>query len=148
MLPEKLNTDIIRAQKGKDEITLNCLRMLKSSIKYAAIQKCKQSLEDAEIIEVIQKQIKQRKDSIAAFQQGNRPDLAQKEEREMSILSAYLPAELSAEELKKIIAETVAKTQAKSKADKGRLMKEVMAQVRGRADGSRISELVDQLLSS
>lgn len=147
MLIEKINADVIRSQKGKDEVTLNCLRMLKSSIKYAAIQKCQEAIEDAEIIEVIQKQIKQRKDSIAAFRSGGREDLAQKEEKEMQILSVYLPAELSAEELKRIVCDAITKVQAKLKADKGKVMKEVMAQVRGRADGSKISELVDAHLS-
>ena len=147
MLLEKINQNIIAAQKAKDEVLLNCLRMLKSSAKYAAIQKKAESLEDSEVIDVIRKQINQRKDSVNAFRTGNRPDLAQKEEREIEILSAYLPAGLPVEEVQKVVRETIAKLQAKSKAEKGKVMKEVMAQLQGRAEGSQISQLVDQHLS-
>ena len=147
MLLEKINQNIIAAQKAKDEVLLNCLRMLKSSAKYAAIQKKTESLEDSEVIDVIRKQINQRKDSVNAFRTGNRPDLAQKEEREIEILSAYLPAGLPVEEVQKVVRETIAKMQAKSKAEKGKVMKEVMAQLQGRAEGSQISQLVDQHLS-
>ena len=147
MLLEKINQNIIAAQKAKDEVLLNCLRMLKSSAKYAAIQKKTESLEDSEVIDVIRKQINQRKDSVNAFRTGNRPDLAQKEEREIEILSAYLPAGLPVEEIQKVVRETIAKLQAKSKSEKGKVMKEVMAQLQGRAEGSQISQLVDQHLS-
>ncbi len=147
MLLEKINQNIIAAQKAKDEVLLNCLRMLKSSAKYAAIQKKTESLEDSEVIDVIRKLINQRTDSVNAFRTGNRPDLAQKEEREIEILSAYLPAGLPVEEVQKVVRETIAKLQAKSKAEKGKVMKEVMAQLQGRAEGSQISQLVDQHLS-
>jgi hypothetical protein len=147
MLIEKINQDLVTAQKAKDELTLSCLRMLKSAIKYVAIQKLKDSLDETEIIEVISKQIKQRKDSVEAFTKGNRPDLAKKEEKEIEILSVYLPKALTLEELKAVIQDCMAKTQAKTKADKWKLMKEVMVQVRGRSEGSQISQLVDQLLS-
>jgi len=147
MLLEKINQNIIAAQKAKDEVLLNCLRMLKSSAKYAAIQKKTESLEDSDVIDVIRKQINQRKDSVNAFRTGNRPDLAQKEEREIEILSAYLPAGLPVEEVQKVVRETIAKLQAKSKSEKGKVMKEVMAQLQGRAEGSQISQLVDQHLS-
>jgi len=147
MLAEKLNQQIIEAQKARDEVLLTCLRMLKSSVKYAAIQKKKESLEDSEIIDVIRKQINQRRDSVAAFRSGNRPELAQKEEREIEILSAYLPASLPVEEIQKVVRDVALKLQAKTKADKGKVMKEVMAQLHGRADGSQISQLVDQHLS-
>lgn len=147
MLLEKINQNIILAQKAKDEVLLNCLRMLKSSAQYAAIQKKTESLEDSEVIDVIRKQINQRKDSVNAFRTGNRPDLAQKEEREIEILSAYLPVGLPVEEVQKVVRETIAKLQAKSKSEKGKVMKEVMAQLQGRAEGSQISQLVDQHLS-
>jgi uncharacterized protein YqeY len=147
MLLEKINQNLITAQKSKDELVLTCLRMLKSAIKYVAIQKMKESLEDSEIVDVIRKQINQRKDSVNAFRSGNRLDLAQKEEKEIEILSAYLPAAPSAEEITQAIQEAIAKTQAKSKADKGKVIKEVMTKLQGRAEGSQISQLVDQRLS-
>jgi hypothetical protein len=147
MLLEKIAQNIVEAQKAKDEVLLNCLRMLKSSVKYSAIQKKKESLEDSEILDVIRKQINQRKDSVTAFRTGNRPDLAQKEEREIEILSAYLPAGLPAAEIEKVVRETVAQLQARSRSEKGKVMKEVMAKLQGRAEGSQISQLVDQHLS-
>jgi hypothetical protein len=147
MLLEKINQNLITAQKSKDELALSCLRMLKSAIKYVAIHKMKESLEDSEVIDVIRKQINQRKDSVNAFRSGNRLDLAQKEEKEIEILSAYLPAAPSAGEITQAIQEAIAKTQAKSKADKGKVIKEVMAKLQGRAEGSQISQLVDQHLS-
>ena len=147
MILEKVNKDLVGAQKGKDEVTLNCLRMLKSAIKYAAIHKKQDSLEESDIIAVIQKQIKQRKDSADAYKKGDRADLLQKEEKEITVLSAYLPAALSDEELLKVVKDAITKTEAQSKADMGKVIKEVMAQVRGRADGSKVSQLVSQHLS-
>ena len=147
MISEKIAQDILNAQKSKDDLTLSCLRMLKSAIKYIAIQEKKDSLDEAEILNVIQKQIKQRKDSAEAFKNANRPELLQKEEDEIKILSVYLPAALSDEEILKIVDDSISKTGAKSKADMGLVMKEVMTQTRGRADGSKISQLVNQRLS-
>jgi len=144
---EKINKDLINAQKSKDELTLNCLRMLKSAIKYQAIQNKKDSLEESQIIEIITKQIKQRKDSAEAYKKADRTDLLNKEESEIKVLSAYLPEALSDEELNKVIKEAISKTGAQSKADMGKVMKEVMTAVRGRADGSKISQLVSQNLS-
>ena len=147
MTSEKISQDILKAQKSKDSFALECLRTLKSAIKYEAIDKKKDSLDEAEILGVIQKQIKQRKDSAEAFKNANRPELMQKEEDEIKILSVYLPAALSDEEILKIIDNSISKTGAKSKADMGRVMKEVMTETRGRADGSQISQLVNQRLS-
>ncbi len=145
---EKINEDLKNALKSKDDVQVSCLRMLKSAFKYAAIQKKKDSLDESEVIEIIQKQIKQRKDSAEAYKNANRTDLLQKEEQEIKILSVYLPSALSDDELKKLVEEAVAKTGASSKADMGKVMKEVMASAQGRADGSRISQLVSARLAS
>lgn len=136
-----------KAQKERNDIALNCLRMLKSAMKYAAIQKKKDELAESETFEVIQKQIKQRRDSVDAYQKANRPELAKKEESEIEVLAGYLPKALSDDELQKIIDDAVTKTGAQSKADMGKLMKEIMSQTRGRAEGSKISQLVNQRLS-
>lgn len=146
MLLEKINQDLISSQKSKDDLAINCLRMLKSAFKYAAIQKLKDSLDEPEIIDCIQKQIKQRKDSVDAYRKAAREDLATKEEREIEVLAVYLPKGLSDEELSKVVDEVIQKTGAKSKADMGKVIKEVMTQTRGRADGSKISQLVSQRL--
>jgi uncharacterized protein YqeY len=147
MIIEDINQDLLTAQKAREEETLTCLRMLKSAIKYAAIQGKKDDLSDEEIMGVIQKQIKQRRDSIEAYNKANRPELAKKEEREAEVLSAYLPEGMSEEELKKVVQSVISSTGAQSKADMGKVMKEVMSKVSGRADGSQVSKLVNQLLS-
>jgi len=147
MLIERIDQDLLTAQKAKEENTLTCLRMLKSAMKYSAIEKKKDSLDDAETTGIIQKQIKQRRDSVEAYKKANRPELVKQEESEIEILAAYLPEGLSEEELKKIVQDAITKTGAQSKADMGKVMKEVMVQASGRADGSQISQLVSQHLS-
>lgn len=144
MLP-KIEADLKNAMKSKDEIKLGTLRMLKSAIQNKEIDK-RQPLTDNEILEVIQKQVKQRKDSIAEFQKANRQDLLQKETAEICVLEQYLPKALSETELKGIVQKAIQTTGAKSKADMGKIMKEVMPQVAGRADGKQVNQVVSSLL--
>jgi len=147
MIVKKIDQDLITAMKEKNEIATNCLRMLKSAIRYEAIHQKKDSIDESEIIAIVRRALKQRKESQEAFTKGNRPDLAQKEAKEIDLISAYLPAGLSEEALKKVIQDAINATGAKTKADKGKVMKEVVAKVRGQADGSQISQFVDQFLS-
>lgn len=141
----KIEKDLIEAMKAKNEIKLNTLRMLKSAIKNKEIDK-KQPLNEAEILDMVQKQVKQRKDSIAEFQKANRQDLVQKETAEIGILEQYLPKQLSESELKAIVQKAIQSTGAKSKADMGKIMKEVMPQIAGRADGKQVNQVVAALL--
>ncbi len=142
MLGEKILTDYKEAMKAKDGIRSSTLSFLRAELLNAAIARKKDSLDDAEIIAVIQKQIKQRQDAIAQFRAGNRSDLADKEAAEVAVLQAYLPPQLGEAELKKIIAEVVASSGAAGMGAMGAVMKEVSQRTAGRADGKKVSELV------
>jgi len=124
--------------------------MLKSALKYTAIEKsgAQAELSDAEAAQVIRKQAKQRQDSIESFEKGGRAELAAKEKKELSILNAYLPQAMSADELSKVVRETIAEIGATSKAQMGAVMKALQAKVGGRADGKTLSQEVTRQLGS
>ena len=134
--------------RAKDANKLGVLRMLKSALKYAAIEKsgAEGELDDAEATQVIRKQVKQRQDSIESFEKGGRAELAEKEKSEVAILNEYLPAAMSAEELSRIVRETIAEVGATSKAQMGAVMKALQAKVAGRADGKSLSQEVQKQL--
>jgi uncharacterized protein YqeY len=142
MLEEKILQDYKDAMKARDSLKSSVLNFLRAEVINVAIAKKKNKLEDEEVRIVIRKQIKARQDSITQFSQGNRPDLADKESKEMEILKGYLPPELPEGELKKIIEEAVVTCAAQGLKDMGKVMKEVNAKVAGGADGKRVSDLV------
>jgi uncharacterized protein YqeY len=146
-LKEKINSDLMTAMKAKEEMKLGALRMLKAAImKFEVAGKEKKDASDDEVLQIIGKEVKQRKDSIDAYQKGGRNDLAAIEDAEMKILQAYLPAQMDEEELKKVINQVITQTGAQSKADFGKVMAAVMAQVKGKTDGQTVSRLVEKLL--
>jgi uncharacterized protein YqeY len=149
-LQERLDFDLKEAMRAKDATTLGVLRMLKSALKYTAIEKSRAQAElsDAEAAQVIRKQAKQRQDSIESFEKGGRADLAAKEKKELSIVNAYLPQAMSADELSKVVRETIAESSATSKAQMGAVMKALQAKVGGRADGKTLSQEVTRQLGS
>ncbi len=140
----QLPEDIKTAMRAKDSIALNALRALKSAMMNAAIEKGNLSivLEEAEVMAVVRKQIKQRVDSIEQFEKAGRPELAASEKAEIEILSRYLPAALTEDELLAIIEQAVADTGATSKADMGKVMKRSQELAEGRADGKLLSAAV------
>lgn len=146
-LQERIDSDLKDAMRAKDAGKLAVLRMLKSAVKYAAIEKPDGVLDDATATQVIRKQVKQRQDSIESFEKGGRPELAAKEKDEMEILNAYLPKGLSAEELSAMVRETIAEVGATSKAQMGAVMKALQAKAGGRADGRALSAEVQKQLS-
>ncbi|MEI8175356.1 MAG: GatB/YqeY domain-containing protein [Candidatus Omnitrophota bacterium] len=146
-IEERIMNDYKEALKNKDQARISTVTLLRSAFKNLAIDKKVEKLEDADAISIVRKQIKQRQDSIEQFTKGNRPDLADKEIKELEILKTYLPQELSAEELKAMIGEAVAATGAAGMKDMGRVMKEVNAKAAGRADGKLVSDLVRERLS-
>jgi uncharacterized protein YqeY len=148
-LQERLDSDLKEAMRARDNTKLGVLRMLKSALKYAAIAKSgtEADLSDAEAAQVIRKQIKQRQDSIESFEKGGRAELANKEKEELSILNAYLPEAMSADELAKVVRETIAEVGATSKAQMGAVMKALQGKVVGRADGKTLSAEVTRQLS-
>jgi uncharacterized protein len=125
------------------------LRMLKSALKYAAIAKsdAEAELSDAEAVQVIRKQAKQRQDSIESFEKGGRAELADKEKEELAILNTYLPQGMSPDELAKVVRETIAELGATSKAQMGAVMKALQPKVGGRADGKTLSAEVARQLN-
>ena len=147
MLTQRIDDDIKSAMKAKEALKLSALRMLKAAASNAAIAKGKSNLEDAEVMEVIGKLIKQRGESVEAYTKGNRPELAQKEQTEAKILQAYLPAQLSDEELKGIVQAAVKEAGGSGPQAMGAVMKLVMPKVAGRADGKRVNEFVRQSLA-
>jgi uncharacterized protein YqeY len=147
MLEERILNDYKEAMKDRDTLKSSVLNFLRADMMNAAVAKKKNKLEDNEVIAVIKKQIKQRQDSVDQFTKGNRLDMAEKEKKEQEILKAYLPPELSAEEIRKIINEAIAATGASSIKDMGRVMKEVTARIAGQADGKLVSDLVREKLS-
>src|SRR4051812_34407340 len=146
-LPERIDSDLKDAMRAKEAGKLAVLRMLKSALKYAAIEKPDGVLDDSAATQVIRKQVKQRQDSIESFEKGGRPELAAKEKEEMEMLNAYLPKGMSAEELSALVREAIAEAGATSKAQMGVVMKAVQAKAAGRADGKTLSAEVQKQLS-
>ena len=148
-LQDRIDSDLKDAMRAKDTTKLAVLRMLKSALKYAAIAKsgAEAELSDAEAAQVIRKQVKQRQDSIESFEKGGRAELAQKEQKELSILNDYLPRAMSAEEIEQTVRKTIAEVGATSKAQMGAVMKAVQAKVAGRVDGKTLSQEVSRQLS-
>ena len=147
-IQERIDSDLKDAMRAKDTTKLGVLRMLKSALKYAAIAKsdAEAELSEAEAAQVIRKQAKQRQDSIESFEKGGRAELAKKEKEELSILNAYLPQAMSADELAKVVRETIGEVGATSKTQMGAVMKALQAKVAGRVDGKTLSTEVQKQL--
>ena len=141
----KIEEDFKNYLRSKDEVSISVLRLLKSAVKNKEIEK-KQELSEEEIIELILKEIKKRKESINIYKKAKRVDLAEKEEKEKIILEKYAPEQLSGEELEKIIDEEVSKLGALGPSDMGRVMSKVMSKIKGRMDRSIVSSKVNELL--
>ena len=148
-LQERVDSDLKEAMRAKQATKVAVLRMLKSALKYAAIAKsgAEADLNDAEAVQVIRKQVKQRHDSIESFEKGGRAELAEKEKEELTILSSYLPQAIGADELATVVRETIAETGATSKGQMGMVMKALQAKVGGRADGKMLSTEVARQLN-
>jgi uncharacterized protein YqeY len=155
-LSEQIDRDLKEAMKARDAARLGTLRMVKSAFKYAAIEKSGADavVDDETAMAVLRKQIKQREDAAEGFDKGGRPESAEKERAEITLLSAYLPAALSAEELSALIKEAIAEVGAAlgdsavvGKAQMGAVMKAAQAKAGGRADGKSLSAEVQKLVS-
>lgn len=133
--------------KNKEKDKLTTFRMLKSSLQNEAIKLGKQELSEEEELTVLSREMKQRKDSLQEFDKAGRSDLVEKLRMELSYVVAYMPKQLSEDELTTIISETIAMIGASSKADMGKVMAALMPKVKGKADGSLVNKLVQQHLS-
>jgi len=145
-LQQTLQDEIKKSMLARDADRLGTLRLLKSALGYVQIEKKTDSLADAEVVSVIQKEIKKRRDSVEQYQAGGRPELAEKEQKEIGVLETFLPKPFSAEELEQLVRATIQETGAASKKDMGAVIKAVQATAAGRADGKTISTLVGKLL--
>jgi uncharacterized protein YqeY len=131
---------------ARDADRLSTLRLLKSAVGYAEIERKTEKLSEADFVSVVQKEVKKRRDSIEQFEKGNRPELAEKEKKEIVVLETFLPKPLSPEELEQVVKATIQETGATSKKDMGPVIKAVQAKAAGRADGKTISGIVGKLL--
>ena len=145
-LRERLDEDLKSAMRARDSLRMNTIRGLKSAVKYREIELMK-PLDEAGILGVAATEIKRRRDSVEQYRAGNRPDLADKEEAEIRLLQDYLPQQLPAAELEAKVDEVIARVGAKGPKDMGAVMKALLPEVQGRADGKVVSELVKQRLA-
>ena len=142
----KLTADMKAAMKSKEKERLSVIRMVLSDIKNQEI-KDGAALDDKAVLTLLSRTAKQRKDSIDQFRKGERDDLVQKESRELEILLEYLPSQLTAEELRKVVEKAISESGAASAKEMGTVMKMVMAEVSGRADGKEVQQMVQDMLS-
>ncbi len=146
-LAQDIQKDFITARKSKDEDAVKVLTMVHSAIRNKEIEQ-KSELKEDEILTILNKEIKQRKDSIEQYTKGGRKELADSEQKEIDLLQKYLPEQMSEEEVGKIIDSAISDTGATSMADIGKVMGKIMPQVKGKADGSLVQKLVQQKLTN
>lgn len=144
-LSERLNEDMKQAMKSKDKFTLSTIRMVRSTIKYLEID-LKRTLDDNEVLDILSREIKQRKDALQEFESAGRDELAASTKAEIEIIIKYLPEQLSEEEIKVIVQQTIQETGASSKSEMGKVMSALMPKVKGRADGKLVNKAVLQFL--
>ncbi|MFC0473465.1 GatB/YqeY domain-containing protein [Halalkalibacter kiskunsagensis] len=145
-LLERLNQDMKNAMKNKEKGRLSVIRMVKSSLQNEKY-KLGRELTDDDSLTVLNRELKQRKDSLHEFEQANREDLASKLRDEIVVLEDYMPEQLSEEEVTQIVQETIAEVGASTKGDMGKVMGAIMPKVKGKADGGLVNRLVQQHLS-
>jgi uncharacterized protein YqeY len=145
-LREQLNEDIKSAMKAREAERLNALRLMLAAVKQREVDE-RVTLDDAGVVSVVEKMIKQRRDSIAQFEKAARADLADKERFEISVIEAYLPRQMSQQELDAAVAEALAATGAKTPADMGKVMGLLKPKLAGRADMGKVSALVKAKLA-
>ncbi len=143
---DRLNEDLKSSLKARDKTKLSVIRGVKSSLQNEAIKEGRE-LEESEVLTVLNREWKQRKESLHEFEKAGRDDLKQEIEQEMAVLSEYMPKPFSEEELDEIVKETITETGASSKSDMGKVMSAVMPKVQGRADGGQVNKLVQRYLT-
>ncbi len=146
-LKERIDSELKESMRAKSELSTSVLRMLKSAIRYKEVEPGGRPLDDGGVRQVVATLIKQRRDAVEQFRAGNRPELADKEEKEIVILQAYLPKQLSAEELAAEVKSAIAAAGAKSPKEMGAVMKILMPKVQGQAEGKAISDEVKAQLA-
>ncbi len=146
-IQSRLQEDMKDAMRAKDQMRLDTIRMALAALKNARIDR-RQDLDEAEMVGVLQKEAKRRRESAAEYHKANRPELAASEEAELAILEAYLPQMLDAAALRPLVAEVIAEVGATSMADMSKLMPVLMARFRGQAEGGTLNAVARELLSA
>lgn len=146
VLKEKIMDDVKTAMKAKDQLKLNALRFLQAAIKNREIELRPNAINEEEVLGVIKKMVKQRKESIEQYTAAARQDLVDQESLELQILEQYMPAQMGREQIEKLVAEVISSTGAKSVKDMGNVMKEVIARSKGSADNKTVSEVIKSKL--
>ncbi|MFQ6122379.1 MAG: GatB/YqeY domain-containing protein [Dehalococcoidales bacterium] len=146
-LKQKLTDDLKQALRSGDKVRRSAIRLLLAAINNAEIAR-QGALEDADILGIIAKEVRQRQESIEAFKQGNRPDLVTQEEAELAVLQEYLPPQMTREEIMEAARRVIEEVGALGLGDKGKVMPKLIAQLKGRADGREINAIVTELLGS
>ncbi|NBI29365.1 GatB/YqeY domain-containing protein [Chengkuizengella marina] len=144
-LSERLTTDMKQAMRDKEKLKLTVIRMIRSAIKDLEINE-RRTPDDNDVLAIITREIKQRKDSLQEFKNAGRDDLVEKLEAEINIINEYLPQQLSEEEIIEIVQQTIQEVGASSKADMGKVMSALMPKVKGRADGKIVNQTVQKFL--
>lgn len=145
-LQQRLSDEIKSAMLAKDAERLGTLRLLKSALGYAQMEKKTETTSDADFVALVQKEVKKRRDSIDQYEKGGRPELAAKEKQEVTVLETFLPQALSESELEQLVRTTIQELGATSKKEMGPVIKAVQTKAAGRADGKTVSGLVGKLL--
>src|SRR5262245_11419508 len=145
-LQERIQQELKAAMLAKNADRLAALRMLKSAIGYAQIERKTESLPDADVVTIIHREVKKRRDSAEQFTKGGRPELAEKENKEITVLESFLPQPLEPEELERLVRAAIQETGASTRKEMGTVIKAVQAKAAGRADGKTISSVVSKLL--
>lgn len=146
-LLERLNQDMKQALKNKEKERLGVIRMVKASLQNEAIKLGKDQLSEDEELTVLSRELKQRKESLQEFKRAGRDDLVDNVQTEINVLETYMPEQLSDEELESIVLETIEETGAQSKQEMGKVMGAIMPKVKGKADGSKVNQMVLKHLS-
>jgi uncharacterized protein YqeY len=150
MIFEKISKDYIQAMKARDSLRIGVLSYIKSVIRYKEIEnrEKEKELTDDDVIDVISKEVRKREESIEMYKNGEREDLVHKEEEELKILKEYLPAQMREEEIRKTVVQIIEKLGATGEKDFGKVMKEVMIEIKGKANGALIKKIVEESLES
>jgi len=146
-LEDRIREDLKKAMKGRDEVAVRTLRMVIAAIRNFEVEKIKEAT-DEDVIAVLQKEAKKRKEAIEQYKAANREDLASAEEAELRVIEKYLPEQMGEEEIKELAKEIIKQVGATTVKDLGKVMKEIMPRVKGRADGKLVNKIVRELLEA
>ncbi|MFQ5875927.1 MAG: GatB/YqeY domain-containing protein [Dehalococcoidia bacterium] len=146
-LQEKLKSDLLEAVRGGDEVRRSVLRLLRAGIQNEEIAKSR-PLKEEEVLDLLSREAKRHKESIAEFRKGNRLDLVEREEAELALLLEYMPRQMSPEEILEVARQVMGEVGAQGPGDRGKVMGRLMPQLKGRADGKEVSQIVGELLSA